>query len=607
MPRNSLNVLKSSPLICLLFVLALTTFSCAEDAEVIDAVTDTEGCAGQKCDGGRAEPVTAPEWARCWIVADQTTTDPFYILDELLCRANPLDTLPTTPALLGLKVFDRDGTPIAGTNLEPTSSEAVVVAKIQRSQYPLRVMVDSTLSPSALDGIEGFEMWRMEGTVEHELSTPGAAPLVFMQPFDLWPVTLLVTPGAFAVDLDSYEASLGDWVHYYNAEHVESFTMTRSVVVTEEGVIDLMLPAPADGAGIGGTLYTQEMSGGRKILIDSPGTWIVDGSILRPASLEEIAGFGQPGTPGVGPNADPGALVPDAGLPCEEECGALSLCLDGACVPRAAQTSGAPCLVNAQCASEAYVCVALACTVAAAQVVGATCETDLHCTGGAGPGSGADLVCLDDGVCAARAAQKTGARCSLDGQCADGWSCDGKECFDLACSGVDCSNTSTCVAGVCQAFSDVKKEGGCTANEQCEAAYYSPGYVCVLGTCHATWSQKDGAACAVDSQCAEGGGYSCVLGACRASWAQKDGAACGADSHCYDEGGYLCVLGACRALWSQKDSATCLENVQCADGYLCVQGACAPSWKQTGGATCEASAQCATGYTCDLTAATCQL
>jgi hypothetical protein len=202
-------------------------------------------------------------------------------------------------------------------------------------------------------------------------------------------------------------------------------------------------------------------------------------------------------------------------------------------------------------------------------------QTDT-CTGGTCSGANpvicaASDQCHDAGTCD----PATGV-CS-DPAKADGWSCD---------DGSLCTQTDTCIAGVCTGTGSVV----CTASDQChDAGTCDPA----TGVC-SNPPKMDGSPCDEGNPCTQTD--TCVAGICVGA----DPVICAASDQCHDAGTCDPATGSCSDP-VKADGKPCDDGNFCTQTDTCIAGVCAGS----NPVICSALNQCREAGTCNPASGQC--
>ena len=207
---------------------------------------------------------------------------------------------------------------------------------------------------------------------------------------------------------------------------------------------------------------------------------------------------------------------------------------------------------------------------------GNACTQTDNCQAGACTGS-------NPVVCAAADQCHTAGTCNpATGTCSNPAKPDGTSCND----GNPCTQTDTCVAGVCVGGNPKS----CTASDQCHTAgTCNPA----TGTC-SNPAKADGTACNDGNACTQTD--TCVAGACVGGNPKS----CAASDQCHAVGTCNPANGTCSNP-AAADGTACNDGNACTQTDTCVAGAC------VGGSpkSCSASDQCHAAGTCDPTTGTC--
>ncbi|MEQ9496646.1 MAG: Dickkopf N-terminal cysteine-rich domain-containing protein [Deltaproteobacteria bacterium] len=304
------------------------------------------------------------------------------------------------------------------------------------------------------------------------------------------------------------------------------------------------------------------------------------------------------------------------------DCGALHLCVDGACVldPNALQ----PCAAHTDCPGGSYCddttrrctdrrrsCDAVECApgtwceaaTGECRSGPQACAADDDCTDAyCDTALGVCRLCVDSAhcpagwVCSAGACISERPECTNDGQCRPPTTvCEGALCVG-GCGKIDspvvCATDEVCDEATGRCIAD----GGCRIDLECAP----PSTVCERGVCVAGCGaagcgtgevcddttgrcvpESTGAMCTDDSGCAPPVTV-CEAQVCVAGCGQPNGPVCGAEE--------ICEAGRC------APRPSCTSDAECPIAApVCDAGLCRPGCDQAGGPTCAANEVCNAG------------
>ncbi|HVU51172.1 MAG TPA: hypothetical protein VHL80_10825 [Polyangia bacterium] len=283
-------------------------------------------------------------------------------------------------------------------------------------------------------------------------------------------------------------------------------------------------------------------------------------------------------------------------------CGGCQVCnATGSCV----DNNGIACTTTDKCHVAAGVCAGGSCSSAAISCDdGNPCTLD-SCNGATGcvhvnvaNGTGCDdgNACTQTDTCVAGVCtggnpvacapldqcHAAGTCNPATGTCTNPTKSDGAPCSD----GNACTQTDTCVAGVCTGGVPLT----CAALDQCHVAgVCDPG----TGAC-SNPAKTDGALCNDGDACTQTD--TCVAGACVGG----DSVICTASDQCHVAGSCDSATGFCSDP-PRADGTGCDDGDACSQVDVCLSGTCTG----TTPVVCSASDQCHTAGTCDPTSGAC--
>lgn len=212
----------------LLLVAPLTSLLFAGCAPQLEGNPGGFDC--ESCDEGaplEVIPGAQSEWYRCWVDEDTEATDDFFREDYVFCEMTP-QARALDIQYVSIQLFTaEDG---LGEVLIQADEPTVLVKKVNGPAYPLRLRssvhltnFDSTFSYEGINADYG-----MEHTIERSALPTKDAPLVVHQPFDLWPVEILVATRAVSLRFDSYRVELAGGMQSGDASSVDVSVRNQS-------------------------------------------------------------------------------------------------------------------------------------------------------------------------------------------------------------------------------------------------------------------------------------------------------------------------------------------------------------------------------------------
>ena len=512
----------------ILFAAGCTDLAGETDEQLVD---DGVSCA--KCDVA----IEASEWGRCW-VADSSLT----------CDLTSEGVL--IPSVMTVEGYDQDGNQLGAGVLRTAGSQELF--EVPDGSFPVSLQVGFALpsdNPVTAVSATSFE-------VSAELSDAGAEPLTFIQPFDLWQVTVAGEGfNIFHFQGDEEELDIAPFQSRSSSGGETTITVRRTFTVNAGTIETLYWPAGSDGPISGSALVTTPDGGmieDMPITFEGPGHYIIGAGGVAPVTEAEFAAATESfGTGDDDPDTDdpdtddpdtddPDTDDPDTDDPDTDDPDTDDPDTDD---PDTDDPDTDPEPETDPCEGACYdgeVCAGETCRRRSNQTSGSVCDDD------------DDLDCADNYVCAAGSCQRRSSQTS----------------------GSDCDNDS---------------------NDDC-----ADGYVCAAGSCQRRSSQTSGSDCDNDSNddCADG--YVCAAASCQRRSSQTSGSDCDDDSNADCADGYVCAAASCQRRSSQTSGSDCDDDsdLDCADNYVCAAGSCQNRSNQTSGSDCEDATDCADGYTC---------
>lgn len=285
-----------------LAALALSTSlaGCGGDAGASDAVVSEDSYTERR----PLQVVAAREWGRCWfdVVGDSA---------QLSCTSTPSTDDPLAAKVTVSAMGNTPGVTTATRGLDGTSDGAFVVGSLPRSAFPASIMFQATLSSEAraMLGLAEDAPITLQTFVAAPEKVSSAAPAVFVQPFDLWPVALIDLRQDRSSPF-SLEAKYGREIAPLTVGSFQSSTLTfepKRIGGDSPGVLRYFA-APSSGA-----ISAKLTSTSTAAEIARPGYYAVTTEGLRPAQPEEITAYhsaeaeqgGTAASTASGPDADP--------------------------------------------------------------------------------------------------------------------------------------------------------------------------------------------------------------------------------------------------------------------------------------------------------------
>jgi hypothetical protein len=164
--------------------------------------------------GGNEEPqistsyraISSAKWLSCWVRPGEGT-DPFFTFDTIECSATIGEG---KLALVGARTEAIYGdTETSSANL--TTSEPVIVARIQRDKYPVKInamLRFQTTDPVLRTAYSNGSSLNVELTIPSRDAYSFEKPIVVEQAYDLWEINIDVQSAVFAAVFDKYDVTL---------------------------------------------------------------------------------------------------------------------------------------------------------------------------------------------------------------------------------------------------------------------------------------------------------------------------------------------------------------------------------------------------------------
>lgn len=218
--------------------------------------------------------VAAGPWVSCWTQSDGGG-------EALFCQT----TAPLFAPSGTLRATAADGAVLADLDLAGIRASQPV-AVYGADGYPLELTVEVSI---ATDVVAGFAQLPPL-TARRTVTGPGAhgpeAPLVFAQPFELWPVMILAKTTEIGIELDDYAIALGDFVTE-GGRH-PAVPLAPEPVVLHDGDVETLYLAVNEGVtALTGRAVTA--TGTTSFSLEGPAYVVAEDGGLRRATAEEIA------------------------------------------------------------------------------------------------------------------------------------------------------------------------------------------------------------------------------------------------------------------------------------------------------------------------------
>jgi hypothetical protein len=276
------------------------------------------------------ETIAGPEWARCWVEATGGVADAQDIVCSSTFSAKNSFAIAKLSAVLG------QGATHLATLLLATSSGSTASQShgVLPAQFPITVTL--TVSPNYEKDDMGIAAENGDLTAALTIASPAGAtkdhPIVFRQPFAMWPVAIVARPRTgddffgydiSACDVPSTPFTTGAPAHPSKLHVAPDFATIP--VPNDHHVSRANLVAPASGSlavrfmlSGGSPLGPVELA--QDAIIDGPGIYIAEPTGLRRATSsdvlpEELLATEGPATP---PPATPAQPNAGNGGPCDE-------------------------------------------------------------------------------------------------------------------------------------------------------------------------------------------------------------------------------------------------------------------------------------------------
>jgi hypothetical protein len=509
---------------CVFAVLAVSFLGCSNpDEGQSTPEIDYNICTG-KCDGPggslrELEPIDVQAPAQCELLLDETTDDPFFQRDRVVCRFNQIPE-NNFGSVSRIYTHIRDG---EGRFLSDSSHEAdeldgepIEIGGLSGDAYPVEVSITVFYETRQETGVQLGETPpardnAFHGHVETLQSRPDdnvtiEAPALF----DLWPVVywpsvelaekwaeadapafLLSTDYAFDVASDALAVGGPEPVDFvdYDWQVYAAGTAQQHVDLLTSNAFYLPVPPDAPAPQIRPEVDITGGNDATATTITGPGYYVIgpDAGLTR-TEIGSLPGVdNDESDPDAGPPGDvtaedaasddisvDGADGRDTGIedPCEGECSESQVCVDGGCVERDEQIQ-TECWEQPEracdlgedrdCAS-GHVCVNQLCREL-------RCQVQSECWNAPDRPCADDADCADGHICVDEMCREL--RCQVQSEC---WEDPDKPCADDG----DCADGHVCVDEMC-------RELRCQAQSEC-------------------WEDPD-KPCADDSDCADG--HSC--------------------------------------------------------------------------------------------------
>ncbi|HEY8078351.1 MAG TPA: hypothetical protein VIF62_29685 [Labilithrix sp.] len=376
-----------------------------------------------------AKPIPPAIWATCWFESNGSN-DPFFLAYTITCSGpDPKYPLPAQVLASGL---DSANTQSVNGELDDASEKRLGAVYAQK--LPLALDLSIILRPTKDSGFVSEldpDDFRFHQSIDHPETITKDHPLVVTQPFGLWKLEIVQKTSRYVIVPDGAKGlSTAPFVVGFVDQSTYDLTNAPVNNATDGNPVSLMLVAPPDGKL--GVRYVSAATD-KRVLLDSPGTWVAGDDDLTKQSDVDPGGPPEPAQTDAGPAQDAAPANPPGPAP---TCGVADL----------------PCCPGQACGSGTY------CKY---QQNGA-----MQCTSCGGPGQDCcpGQTCSDKSYCKY---QQSGAMqctsCGAPGQdCCPGQTCGdasyckyqpsgAMQCTSCGASGQDCCPGQTCTAGTsCQ-------------------------------------------------------------------------------------------------------------------------------------------------------------
>lgn len=279
--------------LAVLAAISLLSFGCAETDEQLGQVDDSWDSCG-KCDDATLEPIAQTEWLRCFVEVGEGDTDMFVCSMPLMPLGVGHPMAPEKIFHYLDRAFSDDAADSSGW-IHAGDSD-LIMAEYPRDSYPLELTLDVTLDDSGQ--LVGFneDSLRAQFVIMSADHYTEATPLVLEQPFEIWPVSVLVPSsgwygyrGGQLIDISPYKvldhAPIGvtNWTRSWTSELLNDVSFEPD----PSGVRELYFVAPQDGV-IDGDSYSSREGFVTEAPIDGPGHYIAAIESFAPVDAAEF-------------------------------------------------------------------------------------------------------------------------------------------------------------------------------------------------------------------------------------------------------------------------------------------------------------------------------
>ncbi len=272
-------------------LISVGLLACGDETQSTDGFTETK----------KLVLMAGPDLASCR-VEKGTDSDPFFRVDQVICKLAPKTDFPLQASRVHVSV----GTANGHAGDADLAADETVVASVNADAYPLDLEIGATYSMSDAGPLVGLgSSGFFQGfSARHTVVAPTTDTLSARFPFDLWPVEVRATKADFSGALDP-------------------FVLDLSPMKTSSGAATLDVQAGLGTISQGGKRYslipvtrgTKLLPGKGKIAdkdvtfeITGPGAYVVEPEGLRGATeadLEDVSGGPTFATCWTAPAADP--------------------------------------------------------------------------------------------------------------------------------------------------------------------------------------------------------------------------------------------------------------------------------------------------------------
>lgn len=263
----------------------------------------------------QATPIEPVDLLACWVVADTSTTDPFFMAHELRCAPRIPADYPLAFGRFIVEVSTADDKHLSNTFEGSTES---LIGTVSNDSFPLTVRTRLTITSDSVSD-RGFGLMR-ETTFESLQQHPEATPELYRAPFSLWPVEITFVGNAPPyVGIDEYVVPVTPYGIGYNFSPGQAASDQLTLIPTAPSTNPstmLLIEPPSKSiqiALVGRDDFTD-------FVLTAPGNYEYDGTTLK--RLDGDAPAPTPNDPAAPPPVvDP---TPECGGQAQLPCGSGS-------------------------------------------------------------------------------------------------------------------------------------------------------------------------------------------------------------------------------------------------------------------------------------------